>query len=247
MEVTVSDDFYKLFHPSLVSTTEEIFYLKYVDGKPNGSAFAAMLHRDNIWFLGSNFYGIFSTWDNRRMAEWDDADLRKAFNIYTVVDEESNVLIYNKKFIQLDASKVDGDTAGNDLPLYRYADLLMFYAEAAARANGAPTADAMEKLNMVHRRAYGKPSTTPDATVDYKLSDYATLDAFIDLILKERCYEDCYECKRYNDLKRCGKLAEAVLYAKGQVIGESAYLWPIPEDEFLYNKGITPDEQNPGY
>ena len=247
VEVSVSDDFYKLYHPSLVNTTEEIFYLKYVDGKPNGSAFAAMLHRDNIWFLGSNFYGIYSTWDNKRMFEWDDNDLRKAFNIYTVDDEEGNTLIYNKKYIQLDPAKVDGDTAGNDLPLYRYADLLMFYAEAAARAAGAPNADAMEKLNMVHRRAYGKPSGTADPTVDYKLADYPTLDSFIDLVLKERCYEDCYECKRYNDLKRCGKLAEYVLYAKGETIGESAYLWPIPEDEFLYNKGISPEDQNPGY
>ena len=247
VEVTEPDDFYKLYSPTVVNTKEEIFYLKYVDGKPNGSAFAAMLHRGGEWFKGSNFFGIFSTWDNKRMAEWDDADLRKAFNIYTYTDEEDNLLIYNKKFIQTDESKVDGDTAGNDLPLYRYADLLMFYAEAAARANGAPTADAMEKLNCVHRRAYGKPSTEPNEEVDYKLSDYATLDAFIDLVLKERCYEDCYECKRYNDLKRCGKLKEYVLYAKGEEIGEAAYLWPIPEDEFLYNEGISPEDQNPGY
>lgn len=244
IEVKTSDDFYNLYGPKLVSTAEEIFYLKYIPGKPDGgSAFGSMLHRDAKYFSGSLFFGIYSTFENKRMAEWDDNDLRKAFNIYTYVDEEGNLLIYNKKYI---CDENDGDHTGNDLPLYRYADLLMFYAEAVSRANGGPTADAMEKLNMVHRRAYGYLSTEP-SPVDYKLSDYTSEDAFIDLILKERCYEDCYECKRYNDLKRCGKLAECVKYAKGLDIPESAYLWPIPEDEFLYNEGIRPEEQNPGY
>ena len=246
VEVSAPDDFYKLFSPDLASSPEEIFYLKYSDSfdKSYGSCFAAMYHRGGQYFNGSNYYGIYTTYDNNRIADWDDNDLRKAFNTYEI-DSDGEVWVMNKKFT---ATKANGDAAGNDYPMYRYADLLLYYAEAACRAAGAPTAEALEALNMVHRRAYGKPSTTPDASVDYKLSDAPTADEFITLVLKERLYETCYEGKRYNDLKRVGKLAEYVLDAKGTVVKDGGYWFPIPNDEFLYNKGMdVAVDQNPGY
>lgn len=246
VEVSQPDDFYKLFHPDLVTSTEEIFYLKYADGmdKDLGSCFAAMLHRGGQYFNGSNYYGIWSSYDNRRMAEWPDADLRKTFNIY-VVDTEDGEMIYNKKFI---ATNANGDSAGNDYTLYRYADLLLYFAEAECMANNGPTEAAIEALNQVHRRGYGKPSKTPDPSVDFKLSDYPTAESFMKVLLEERMYETCYEGKRYNDLKRLGKLAEYVLYAKDIVVSPGAYWFPIPNEEFLYNKGLDiSKDQNPGY
>src|SRR5690606_38078916 len=152
--------------------------------------------------------------------------LRKAFNVY-VVNVSGQNLIYNKKFIETDAV---GDSGGSDIPLYRLADVLLFYAEAACRANnGIPTADAMEKLNMVHRRAYGKRSGVADPSVDYKLNDYNTEEKFIEFVLTERRYETCYEGNRYNDLKRTGKLAEYVLDKKGIVVSEAGYSFAIPD------------------
>ncbi len=244
VEVTVPDDFYELFIYELdpPTTTEEIFYLKYMDGTELGSSHAAMLHGSPEYFDGSYTKGIQSTMENKVLKNWDDADLRKAFNIYIV-----DGIVFNKKFIGKNAT---GQQSNNDYPLYRYADLLLYYAEAECRTNGAPTADAMEKLNMVHRRGYGKPSGTPDPTVDFKLSDYNTEAKFLDLVLKERGYETCYEGKRYDDLKRMGKLAEVILDVKDKVVGPGGYWFPIPTEEFLYNKGLdvnNPDDQNPGY
>lgn len=245
VEVSQPDDFYKLYHPKLVNSTEEIFYLKYREGKEYGSAFASMLNRGKQYYNGNAYYGIHSTFANPFYANWSDNDLRKAFNIY-VVNVNGQDLIYNKKFIETDAV---GDSGGSDIPLYRLADVLLFYAEAACRANnGIPTADAMEKLNIVHRRAYGKRSDVADPSVDYKLSDYNTEEKFMELVLTERGYETCYEGKRYNDLKRTGKLAEYVLDKKGIVVGEGGYWFAIPSQEFLYNKGMDPNkDQNPGY
>ena len=65
---------------------------------------------------------------------------------------------------------------------------------------------------MVRRRAYGQKPTQASSS-DYKLADYASKDAFLALVLQERGYETIFEGKRYNDLKRCGKLAEAALAA----------------------------------
>ena len=69
---------------------------------------------------------------------------------------------------------------------------------------------------------------------------------------QERGYETIFEGKRYNDLKRCGKLAEAAL-AAGRIsalseVGDAAYWWPIPTDEFNYNMALDQTkDQNPGY
>lgn len=245
VEINTSDDFYNIFHPKLVTSTEEIFYLKYREGKEYGSAFASMLNRGKQYYNGNAYYGIYSTFDNPFYSEWSDLDLRKAFNMY-VINDSGEDLIYNKKFIETDAV---GDSGGSDIPLYRFADILLYYAEAACRANnGVPTEDAMEKLNMVHRRAYGKKSNIANPSVDYKLSDYNTIDKFIDLVLLERGYETCYEGKRYSDLKRTGKLAEYVLAKKGKEVGPGGYWFAIPSQEFLYNKGLDPNkDQNPGY
>ena len=81
---------------------------------------------------------------------------------------------------------------------------------------------------------------------------YASKDAFLALVLQERGYETIFEGKRYNDLKRCGKLAEAAL-AAGRIsalseVGDAAYWWPIPTDEFNYNMALDQTkDQNPGY
>src|SRR5690606_10978724 len=99
-----------------------------------------------------------------------------------------------------------------DFPVYRYADALLYYAEAILRNQGQPNATAMEMINIVHRRAYGLDPTIAHGS-DYKLADYNTLDTFMGLLLQERGYETIFEGKRYNDLKRCGKLAEYAVKA----------------------------------
>jgi hypothetical protein len=135
--------------------------------------------------------------------------------------------------------------AGNDYPWYRFADVLLFHAEADARAKGAPTAAAIESLNKVHRRAYGLPSGTASA-VDFKLADF-TLKTFIDKVVQERGYETMYEGKRWNDLKRLGIAKQRILEVKNIVVAEKHMLWPIPNSEILYNKALTAKDQNPGY
>ena len=96
---------------------------------------------------------------------------------------------------------------------------------------------------MVHRRAYGYPSTQA-SPVDFNLGSY-NKDSFIDLCMQERGYETVGEGKRWLDLKRSGKAAEIIKTNMGKTISESHYLWPIPVSELNYNSAIT--DQNPGY
>jgi len=240
VKVSVADDFYKIFGPAVVNTTEEIFYIKF--SASEGWVFPKYAHHPGSKLhAGGGFYGLYTTTNNLVYANWDNNDLRKNFNWYSWnIGIGSNTLL-NKKFI----SPVEAN-APNDYPIYRYADLLLIYSEAANQANNGPTAEAVECLNKVHRRAYGfDPGVA--SPVDFKVSDY-NKESFFDLVLKERGYETMFEGKRWLDLVRTGKAAKIIKEVKGIDIQEKHYLFPIPTVETDYNKAINPEtDQNPGY
>lgn len=244
VSISSPDDWQKIFGPDIITTTEEIFYTKCSRRDGFGNWWVMFTNHPGTKLHGAGgFYGHHSDANNPVYKNQNDADLRKAlwykFNIGL-----GTTSLLNKKFI--DPLAPSGLGAGNDMPWYRYADLLLIYAEAASSADGGPTAAAIEALNQVHRRAYGKTPTAL-SSIDFKLADY-TADTFLDLIIKERGYEFQQEGKRWLELKRTGKAAEIILAAKGKTIAPKHYLWPIPVSELNFNKALDPaKDQNPGY
>ncbi len=132
--------------------------------------------------------------------------------------------------------------------LFRYADLLLIHAEAAAN-NGQDAASRIS-LNMVRNRV-GLPDITDSGS------------ALMDAIRAERRKELALEGHRFYDLKRWGLLDEAISdfvdynlntstdpYDAGNTSGElfdpaKHYLFPIPQSEIdLSERRIG---QNPGY
>ncbi|AXE17251.1 RagB/SusD family nutrient uptake outer membrane protein [Runella rosea] len=242
--VQTSEDFQKIFGPTVVTTSEEVFYLKYSRQSGQGNLWPWLTnHPSTRLHGGGGVYGHHSDVTNPVYKNWDDKDLRKglwyAWNIGLGATS-----ILSKKFIDPDA--IGGSGAGNDAPWYRYADVLLIYAEAASQAANGPTTAALEALNQVHRRAYGLAPTSPSA-IDFKLTDYNT-PSFLDLIIKERGYEFQYEGKRWLELKRTGKAKQIILASKSKTIADKAYLWPIAVSELGYNTAIDAvKDQNPGY
>lgn len=82
----------------------------------------------------------------------------------------------------------------------RYADVLLIYAEAANQAGNGPTAEALEAINKVRRRAAGFDLDTPNAAVD--LSSSMSIADFDDAVLAERNWELAFENNRWFDLVR---------------------------------------------
>jgi hypothetical protein len=244
VEVSTSEDFQKIYGPEVVNTTEEIFYFKY--SRQQGFGLVSYAHRKigpyNYYGPGGVYAQYTDSVSNPVIKNWDIKDLRKAHILYNVdIGLGPNSCLFRK---YRDPAATAG--AGNDYPWYRYADLLLFHAESDARAANAPTAEALESLNKVHRRAYGYNSRAVSA-VDFKLSDFPTLASFIDKVVQERGYETMYESKRWNDLKRLGIAKQRILEVKKIVVADKHMLWPIPNSELLYNKAITAADQNPGY
>lgn len=247
VNVSVPDDFDKIFGTAVINSSEEIFYLKFSATIPGQNNFYPLYaHYPNSgYYPPGGFYTLYSDAQaNTFMRDWDRNDLRFAFNWYNQTFGLGPTTVLSKKFS--DRTATIG--AGNDYPMYRYADLLMFYAEAEARVNNGPTADAIEKLNMVHRRGYGKNPAVADVDVDFKLADYPGLDAFIALLARERAYENISEGKHWLDMKRLGIAKQTIQTVLGKTVADKHMLWPIPTGEYNYNKAIDPAvDQNPGY
>ncbi|MCH7413552.1 RagB/SusD family nutrient uptake outer membrane protein [Belliella sp. R4-6] len=245
VRVTSVRDFQvNLFGPDLTTTTEEIFHLKYAREVAQGNWLLWIVNHPSTNLY--NFGGAFAHYalsTDPFYANWQDGDLRKALWIPVDFGMGPNTLVTGK-FI--DNQAISNRGAGNDLPIYRYSDVLLMFAEASSRAANSPTEEALDALNQVQRRAYGlDPNVASD--IDFQLADYDS-ESFLDLILTERAYEFQFEGKRWLDLKRTGKAASVIQEGKGRTIAEKHYLWPIPFEELNLNKGLDPTtDQNPGY
>ncbi|GAB3985537.1 RagB/SusD family nutrient uptake outer membrane protein [Spirosoma daeguense] len=234
----------KVWGPELVSTSEEIFYLKYARQVNQGNYMLWITNHPNTKLF--NFGGAYAVYGDANSAfykAWDNGDLRKS--LWDVVNFGLGATtLVSSKFI--DQLAVGQNGAGNDDPVYGYSDVLLIYAEAAARAGNSVTAEALEALNQVHRRAYGK-TPTATSTVDFKLADY-TSTTFVNAVLMEKAYEFQYGGKRWLELKRTGTAKAVIQAMKGKTVQDKHLLWPIPVSELNYNLAIdAAKDQNPGY
>jgi hypothetical protein len=244
--VVSKEDFQlKVFGPEIVTSTEEIFYIKYTRQPAFGNYILWILNHPSTGnFNYGGAYAHYGLATNPFFQNWENDDIRKSLWSQINFGLGANTLVCSK---YIDQSAVEQNLgAGNDLPLYRYADALLIYAEASCLAANGPTAEGLEALNEVRRRAYGANPKEASA-VDFNLADY-DVNSFQDLVLQERAYEFIFEGKRWYDLKRTGKAAEVILAAKGVTVAQKAYLWPIPSSELNYNQALDPEaDQNPGY
>ena len=117
------------------------------------------------------------------------------------------------------------------IPVIRYAEVLLSLAEALANENGVD-ARALALLNAVRQRS----DNTTTLTASSK-------QALIDLIVNERHIEFLGEGIRNSDLMRLKLPVPAKTPSGGSPIPQinpdnPNYLWPIPNSETLYNKGL---------
>lgn len=120
------------------------------------------------------------------------------------------------------------------IPVIRYAEVLLNYAEAAAENEDLIKAEAL--LNAVRKRS--------DPAYVFAPADISTKPALINTILRERRIELLGEGHRTPDLQRRLQTLPSKTGAAGTApaVDPSAanYIWPIPSDEIATNKLIQP-------
>ncbi|MFD2607794.1 RagB/SusD family nutrient uptake outer membrane protein [Euzebyella marina] len=140
---------------------------------------------------------------------------------------------------------VEGTAKDNlNVPIFRYAEVLLIYAEAANEVGG-PTQDALDALTAIRDRAQ---LTTGD------LGSF-NQQTFREAVWTERWHELCFEMKLWFDMVRLRKVYNStngqfddfighVNLNSDQALQEKHYLFPLPEQEIINSPNLT---QNQGY
>lgn len=169
----------------------------------------------------------FSTPTEDLIAAYEPNDTRKAASII-FADQ-----YYGKNFPHVYKYRnAAGFAAPTNVPVLRYADVLLMRAEALNEI-AYPNTEALTLLNQIRTRA-GLPSKT--------LTDLPSQDAFRIAVAKERRVELAFEGHRWFDLLRTGT-AISTLQAK-YPINQNRLLFPIPQSQIDKNPNL---KQNPGY
>lgn len=121
--------------------------------------------------------------------------------------------------------------AGNDIPVCRYADVLLMLAEVINEQAG-PTIEAQGFINTVRNRAN---------IGNLLAGDIASKDAFRNAVLRERGWELYFEGQRRVDLIRHNKWTSALL-SVGKTPNPGPALFPVPQ--YMQDLGM---EQTVGY
>lgn len=143
-------------------------------------------------------------------------------------------------FKYVDSSTVARDYKANNLPVLRYADVLLMYSEVLNElGTSGPAGNQYHYLNLVRKRAF---SSNPNA---YVLADGSLSKVqFRDTLMKERRLEFAHEGQRLFDLKRTGTYISTMtaLANKDKAMLASS---PVPTFKGAYPGGVYPNPTGP--
>ena len=162
--------------------------------------------------------------------------------LYTVNVGAQNV---NKMLGSLNGANKGNDDAPNNKVYIRYADALLWKAEALL--NNGDTAAAVAIINQIRQRARNGVDANGNAVPAGTLPDRSTTADAATVrtwLIHERRVELGFENQRMLDLKRWG-IAQEVMQAHGKNFQPRHMLYPIPQSEIDASAGTL--TQNQGY
>lgn len=158
-------------------------------------------------------------------------DQRKAWNYMTSWKTSKGTVSWENsadqlpcisKYYDYDEGAAGKSAQANGLTcIYRYADVLLMYAEASTRATGNVNAQALQAIQEVQQRA---------GYSDDQLTTTTNSEAFLTAVFNERGWEFFAEMKRWFDLVRLEKVSEkrADKWSGSLFQTEGHYYFPIP-------------------
>lgn len=184
---------------------------------------------DSNLFVYDSWYETFDPSDTRKdliITEYigEDGVLHNLAN----VDDEN---IGRRPFKYWPDDGAAGPGYGNDVPVIRYADVLLTRAEALNELNG-PNQESIDLINQVRERA---------GIDDLQLSNFSSKEALRDHILVERGWEFWWEGKRREDMIRHGKLIERA-QERGLPAQSHHVHYPLPQTIIDANPALVQDE-----
>lgn len=169
-------------------------------------------------------YLVLESWDGVPYTEW----------------KNSTTTPHVRKYLYDTRENQERYRSVQNIPILRYADALLLFAEADNMVSNGPTQAAVDAVNMIIDRANGYQ----DNPADPLLTTAMTKEDFDAAVIQQRNLELCFEYDRWFDLVRKRILCDKTIPAYKQNCDENDYLWPIPQTDLRLNPAL---EQNPGY
>lgn len=240
------------FDDGFDNTEERVWEVQFMTGGlKEGNTFCAS-------WLPAGYVGDFGPWPGSSASQpvaedfvnaYEEGDLRKDASIVTnlVVGSEPNDNWYIKKFLKYTDTPVNHDDFGYNMPIVRYTDVIMMYAECLNEAGYVADGEAFTLINKVRERAGLAPltaATTPDQA------------AFRKAIMQERRVEFAFEGLRWWDLVRWDTALEVMnAFLKREENKGGTYqmgsndrkIYAIPTTEIDRYGDTSVMWQNPGY
>ena len=154
-EYSLESELLDVYDVNRETTSEDVFSIKFARIDGLGSALAVYTHNVNAGYSSAGFRTLLGNTESF-LSTWESDDLRRNLNLYNTSEDSvflsaSEPILY-KKYIDREAQ----GNHGNDFPVYRYPYAMYVYAEAEIRSSGTLSAQGLEYINMIRRRAYGK-------------------------------------------------------------------------------------------
>lgn len=167
-------------------------------GNPFGNMFAPLNSGTSVINGNGSSYNYPTT---TLVNSYKDGDERKdatlGFGYHNNTTGLDVTIRYVKKYLSPVTTAEDGE---NDVPVLRYADVLLMLAEIENELSG-PTAEALNNLNATVKRAGVTPFT---------IADLPNKVAFRLAVEEERFKEFAYENQRFFDLIRTGRYVDVM-------------------------------------
>ncbi|WP_321347812.1 RagB/SusD family nutrient uptake outer membrane protein [uncultured Draconibacterium sp.] len=257
-EYALMADYAAVFDPANKNNSESVFEIQYRQGTDGYSStfFYGMVPRPMDQSTVATLTSVgdplpiadatMCTPSPDLIAAYEDGDLRKDATIDYAPDLYGKVFPFCKKYLHPHQYLNNTD---DNWPVYRYAEVLLFLAEAI-NEQGKPVSEALSYIN------------TPVGNGSVSIRERAGLEPIIagsqeelrDAIAQERRVELAFEAKRWLDLARTGKAVEvmsaygarvkadpaAYYFPTGYNPPASAFsqidlVWPLPAAEAMYS------------
>jgi hypothetical protein len=232
-----------VFDPAKKNGKETVFDIQFAagmsgEGNPWPNAFAPQNSGNAVINFGGGG-------NNRPTQDLIDAyepgDTRRDFSLATSYVNSSGQTIQDVFVKKYRSNPVLNGDNPNNIPVIRYADVLLMYAESLNEIAYNGAGEAMAYLNMIRRRARLPVKTSADipGQAEFRLA-----------IERERRVEFAFEGHRWFDLVRTGR-AITVINSKATEINlvapitQNSLVAPIPQSQVEINRDKM--TQNPGY
>ena len=229
-------DYSKIFDIKSKNSAEIIFTMHFERDEAEGGYPASYLipdskYTDDKKYRDANnvktgsqdqWYSLSSTIQTLINEISEDARTTTTFTVFTI-PETGNCYSWINKFTGEWTDNTRYFTS--DIPIYRYAEALLFKAEIENELNGTP----LSYLNQIAQRAYGKENYYPSTLTKEEINE---------AIFNERLKEFAAEGKSWWDYIRMGYVFTKIPSLLGRQNETNILLWPISSDCFENNPNI---------